>query len=503
MISVKSIFGDLNPHGFSVIRTTPAGNDWFVAIDEECMLPIFESESAAEAQQVAAWHMQVRDLGFIAHNILDRKGLISRLYVGEDLTKSDDGLDLVVADIVKATTNVVQSDGFKATAQDFNPDWKDWVRFCENADAMEGVSGKDCVVLEFEALIPKTAQPEIGDDDTREVCIMLTFDKSNRFAASSGRGVEVRVLNTVAEFGDEHRLGEIFHEFRSSSMQQSAILDERDIAEENDFYTRSMPLYLQHAQNDPEKRNRVIALEGGKALEKLAATRPWMVEKDAAGNPMPLRIDKASTYRDVDEVQATAQAEWISSIVIRDQLTECVRKIAIAAQQRQDLQREQVMDDGKQFHKVARILSADLEVMYDKTTPNTLGTRDWLCYRLWVEGELVLDVHPSNPVQYAARSCSLSPVRGSMDRYAPVLTDEQVGELLSLALTPIDAAGDGDPEGDKLPQRVKDFLVSLFAEELGSEAISLEQGEAILQDGVVIQLEKSDDDEKELESDAP
>lgn len=487
-----SVLGDLNPKGFSVIRTTPAGSDWFVAVDEETMAPIHESESLAEVEEIARWHMQARDLAFIAWSAGQQQAFLSRRYVGSDLTKSEDGLPLITADMVMASSKLVVNEAFKTNALNFNNDWRQWVEFRENSETMADTLGQESVMLDFSVPTPNV---EDAAAEQRVIVILLNFDKSSRYSAQGG--VEMLVIKPEAALSKGMRLLDVLAQYDKETIKRAAIADEQEISTEQKFFAKEMPLYFQFAQKDASNRHQVIALEGGKVLEDLALMRPWMVEKDEAGQALPLYISRGADFREVTEDQAEHDAGWLSSIVIRDKVTQIKRKGVVAAQQAAGLVLGQVMPDGRAFKSVAKFDNAELEVMYDKTTPNTLGTRDWLCYRLWVEGELVLDVHPGNPAQYHARVASPSPMQ-PFDHDDPVLSEDQVAELLDLALTEVDA--DGQTESldsylhDKLPQRVQDFLESDAAESLKLLANDLREGKAEIENGIFKSLPQEEDE---------
>ncbi len=258
-------------------------------------------------------------------------------------------------------------------------------------------------------------------------------------------------------------------------MQVMSVSDQDEFATHEKFLEEKLPLYFAAAKEKPELRESAMVLEGGEALKVLARSRPWMVEKNADGQALPLRITKPSVLVDGLEEGAERDAQFISSLVMRDELTRIVRAKVIAKEQSEGVTLEQTLDDGRKFVKVAHVLGADLEVAYEKTTPNIIGTRDWGCYRLWVEGELVLDVSPANKAMHQARIASLSPMTGRIWN-DPNWSGEAVGELLSIALTEIGAGDDEDSIDYTLPQRVQDFLSSAYAEDLRSAAQDMEQG---------------------------
>ena len=148
------------------------------------------------------------------------------------------------------------------------------------------------------------------------------------------------------------------------------------------------------------------------------------------------------------------------------------------------------MPDGRQFKKVATVRDLDLEAMFDKKVPNTIGTREFLNYRVWVEGELVMDVHPGNKEQYKARRISLSPMGQPLEYDVTSISDSQCGELLGTALTELQT--DDDSSDQFLPERVKAFLRSSYVDEMQGDARALEDGEAKLVNGVFEEPETPD-----------
>lgn len=483
----ESIFGNLNPLGFSVIRTTPAGKDWFVAVDQKTMRPIWEGDERSEVEQVAEWNMQVRDLAFIADHANNDRPDVDRLYSGFDLTKSQDGLNLILPKMVLGTSTIDVSDKFTAAAAELNKDWSNWLVFRHAARVLASTPANECVVIEFEVNVPDAG---LDDPKTQSVTVKLDFDRINQINTSKG-GVTISRLDTrLNENG--YKLKSVFDRYAQHTMQSTPVESSHDFQVLVDHFKTYMPLYAAHAQGDVSKQEKVIVLEGGKVLEELALKRPWMVEKDQGGKALPLRISTVLTPEDATEDAVEKEACFISSVVVRDKLTELVRQKVIETQRAAGFVSEQVMPEGRQFKQVADLLGSKLEVMYDRTTPNTLGTRDWLSYRLWVEGELVLDVHPSNELQYAARTASLSPMM-PIDWADPQPSAEQVAEILDMALTDVGASGDEDSPDYRLPPRVQDFLGSSFADDLRLAANDLREGNATLENGVFTEVEQDED----------
>jgi hypothetical protein len=187
--------------------------------------------------------------------------------------------------------------------------------------------------------------------------------------------------------------------------------------------------------------------------------------------------------------------------VIKDKLVAAAREEIIAQQRKNGIKEEQVMPDGRQFVNVAEFDGTTVvEAMFDKTTPNTIGTREWLNYRIWVDGELVMDVQPGNQEQYAARIVSISPSQNRLEFGIENITPKQVGDLVCTALVPLYSDDEGAQRSTdrNLPQRVKDFLNSDYAELLTSQAQELESGEATLVDGKYFRPDEPDQDPAKL-----
>jgi hypothetical protein len=181
---------------------------------------------------------------------------------------------------------------------------------------------------------------------------------------------------------------------------------------------------------------------------------------------------------------------FIAAIFLMDQLTIAARAEIIKEQQSQGIHLGQVTQRG-QFVKVAEFESGVvLEAMFDRSTPNLIGTRDWLNYRLWVEGELVLDVHPDNAIQYQERTVSISPVGGPLDPSDFSMTSDQIGMMLDTALSEADME-EGESE---LPRRVAMFLKSPMCDELQGDAQAIEMDEAYIEDGKLVRRVETEEE---------
>lgn len=472
-----SIFGDINPSRFFVIRTTPGTHDWFIAIDQQTLKPMFESESQKEVEQFAEWNTQVRDLAFIAKNMDDDvSGTV--LYAGLDLTVSQDGLPLLPAGAVTGELQITQSDSFDGAAKVLNPDWDQWHQCFENSKVMQFAKRHQCALLEIEC------EDEYG---SHSFMVIINFHHTSGFSMKVLDSDYMRKnsdLPLVKGFYDNLR--GIGHR---RALISTPVISPEDVEESTAFFPNNFPIYTEHSKGSDELRTNVIVSEG-ELLIDLAAKRPWMVEKDKHGIALPLRIEKCMYAEDATEDAAERESYFISSVVIMDKITDAVRALQVTEQQAQGLIPGQTMGDG-QFKKVAEILGTTLEVLYNKTTPNTLGTRDWFSYRLWVEGELVLDVHPSNEIQYQARVASLGP-SFSIDWSDPQPSVEAVAEMLDLALIGVAEGGDEDSLDFLLPKRVQLFLGSSYADELRLAADDLREGKAELVNGIYVELETED-----------
>jgi hypothetical protein len=320
--------------------------------------------------------------------------------------------------------------------------------------------------------------------ETKRVYFMAELD----WGISDLKGATLKSLDGDFVINGEP-LSRFLHQIEISPENELWVHDDDEVADWIDV-TQRMPLFTQF--HNPELKSRLYAYEGGPVLQGIAQTRPWMVEKDSDGNPIPLRIVKALDYETVSEAGLKDDQHLIAAIFLRDQLTIAARAEIIKEQQSQGIHLGQATQLG-QFVKVAEFESGVvLEAMFDRTTPNLIGTRDWVNYRLWVEGELVLDVHPENEIQYKERTVSLSPVSGPLNPSAFTMSSDQIGLLLNIAMS--ESERDEDDPKSELPHRVAMFLKSPMCEELQGDAQSIEMDEAFIQDGRFVRRVEAGDD---------
>lgn len=471
---ITSAFPKLNPRTYGVINVQPEGKDWFVIAEQASMDPVFECGDGKEAVQRATELAQTMDLAFWAEWMDDARRCEVQ-YQGSLLTESADGLSLIPRSIVEAEVEVPVRPVPDEPIDGEYGAMRQWECFAQ-AMGLEGNTS-------FLACVEVPAQHPIKQE-TDEVFVLVS--KYRNLDTSGQASIRIEVLDPNKQVFGKQSLYDVLREYRASEINSWVLNGPEDYEDESGYnfkyLKRECPLYLSH-HNPETQRERVFIHEGGAVMEALAATRPWMVEKDKEGKALPLRISPISEILDKPtEEYADKHGRFLSSIVIRDKLTAYAREAVIAKQAAEGITREQVMPDGRQFKKVATIRDLDLEVMFDKKVPNTIGTREFFNYRVWVEGELVMDVHPGNKEHYNARRVSLSPMGQPLEYDVTSISDSQCGELLGTALTELQT--DEDSSDQFLPERVKAFLRSSYVDEMQGDARALEEGEAKLVNGV-------------------
>lgn len=480
---ITSAFQKFNPQTYGVINVQPEGKDWFVIAEQASMNPVFETGDCKEAIARAHALAQAKDLDFWA-GWMENEKTCELFYQGALLTQSTDGLPLIPQSIVDSSLEVEERT--LPPPEDAIPGEYNALHYWGNFATAMGLHGNTSFVACIE--IPED-HPAAKDDSN--VWVLVSKVRSHDMPDPST--IRIEVLNPNQQVFGKESLYDILWEHRASQTHSWVLDGPDDFADEEGYHfkylKRECPLYLEH--HDPAtQRAHVFIHEGGKIMEALAKTRPWMVAKDKQGNPLPLRISPISGLLDEPtEEGADKQTRFLSSIAIHDKLTACAREAVIAQQAKGGITREQVMSDGRQFKHVATIRDLDVEVMFDKTAPNVIGTREYLNYRIWVQGELVMDVHPDNPVQYNARRLSLSPMGGELQDDVTAISDSQCGELIATALSEL-SADEGSPDL-LLPERVKAFLRSSYADEIQGDANALEEGQAHLVKGVFQEIEDS------------
>ena len=423
------------------------------------------------------------DLSFWA-DWMDNENRCEVLYTGSLLTLSTDGLPLIPLSIVQGAVEVSERPLPEEPIAGEYDALRQWTGFEEAINLVYNRS--------FLANVSVPDQHP-SKQETDEVLVLVS--KLRNLDLNGKSSVRVELLDPKKQVFGKQSLYDILWEYRINQMHSWVMTGPDDFDEESRCFKHlkeECPLYIKN-HNPATQRENVFIHEGGAVMDTLAATRPWMVEKDADGKALPLRISDISSPLDQPtEEGADKHARFLASIVIHDKLTAYAREAVITKQSKQGIEREQVMPDGRQFKKVATVRDLELEVMFDKTAPNTIGTREFLNYRLWVQGELVMDVHPSNTVQYKARTVSLSPMGPPLQYDVTAITDSQCGELLATALSELQT--DENSSDLLLPERVKAFLRSSYVDELQGDALELEEGSAHLVDGVFQTIEDAEVD---------
>lgn len=471
----QSAFGAQSPSAIGVLVTFPAAHEWYVVMDKKLANPLFETDSLDEANKMAERYSAISDLAFLAKALSDTTA-VRYVETSLDCSVSHDGLDLIPAAMIRSAASFKLDDAFHRAAEG-NEQWNSWVEQRDEVLAHRPRS----LVFSFDQ--KSEVQYEEGPElETKRVYFMAELD----WGITDLKGATLKALDGDFVINGQP-LSRFLHEIEISPENELWVHDDDEVADWIGV-TQRMPLFTQF--HNPELKSRIYAYEGGPVLESIAQTRPWMVEKDGEGNPIPLRIVKALDHQVVSEAGLKDDQHFIAAIFLMDQLTIAARAEIIKEQQSQGIHLGQVTQRG-QFVKVAEFESGVvLEAMFDRATPNLIGTRDWLNYRLWVEGELVLDVHPDNAIQYKERTVSISPVGGPLDPSAFSMSSDQIGQLLYTAL----AEADMEEGESELPRRVAMFLKSPMCEELQGDAQAIEMDEAYIADGKLVRRVETEEE---------
>lgn len=469
-----SAFKDFSHSAIAVLVTFPAENEWYVIMDKKSALPLFETDSPSEAKTMAEQFAKISDLAFLS-TILSDKNSVRYVEGSLSCSMSRDGLNAIPDNMVQSAVTIA-FDGDMERATENNNQWTTWEA---SRDTILSNQPRT-LVFGFD-----TKVEERGDDGvelvTQHVIMLAEMD----WGISDLKKIDLKMLDGDHVVNGEPLRRLLWHV--ESSPKHEIWVETADELDDWRSITDQMPLF--QAYHKPEQSTRIYAYEGGQVLEKIAATRPWLVEKDAQGNPVPLRIVEAPAYQDFGEKGLKEDQQFIAAVFLGDALTDAARKDVIEAQRTHGIEFGQVTPHG-QFVKVAELeAGVVLEAMFDRTTPNIIGTRDWVNYRLWIEGELVLDVHPGNAAQYAERMVSISPLGGpALDSTKFSMTSDQIGDLLATALSE-----SADPEDNEvLPERVANFLHSGLCEELQGDAQDIERGDAVIENGKFVRLKSPD-----------
>ena len=436
------------------------------------------------------------------------EGFVDTLYKGSSLAYSRDGLGLLNEGcneawgkkLVLESLSAPISDEFLDIVKDSQV-WKTWVKL------------GDCTLSENDSVIKRVFLADDPTKDDTNVLVMLS--PQQRTKSNPHTTVNIQLLNpdvamaptpiNVSRFtGFEWKevnlpitLNGLLDAYQPSTMAIARMHDRSNLQYEDELgwgvgdsrdpsmdLAGKFPLFTKfcsHIGNKP-----VFIFEGGQALLDLANRRPWMVEKGSVGEPLPLRVAELSEIDDFSNEGMLKAARDLCSMALHDRMTELARAQVAAKQNADGITLGQVMEDGRQFATVAKILDLTLEALFEKTTPNIIGNREWLSYRVWVEGELVMDVSPNNPA-LSSRLVSLSPMRGLLHGDVAQMSSEQCGELLSTLLIDPNELGHGNKAGE-MPPRVLRFLQSGDADDYRSGAQDLEGGRATLVDGVCVEV---------------
>lgn len=482
----SSAFGQLGQAAVSVLITRPAGEPWYVVIDRNADDPLlYETDREDVARKMANQFATLGDLGQVAQSLLSLNKeifLVSML----DIAQSRDGLKLIDPEMIRGSS-VAQFDLDEDTLAR-NAHWGLWLQAMALVPELANRPKSLIYSFPHETLVKDEDGSRVDHDETY---VLLEID----WGVAKPKGISIHVLDE-----DYVLNGEPLHKTLyaiSMSPKHEVFYETPGELEWELPSLKEMPYFSQLRK--PEQTNRIIAYEGGKVLESLCHTHPWLLERDAQGNVVPLRVQQVPEYLDFDEKVLRDDHHLLSSIYLTSLLEQQARTKVINQQRAQGIAMGQTVD-GQTFTKVLDDgHGVVVEAAYDKSTPNTIGACDWLSYRIWAHGELVMDVRPGNKELYEARVVSISPIGGPIGRDAPlVLTDQQVGDLLATALSPVDL--EEGARDARLPQRVLDFLESSLCEELAGDANDLESGEAHLVGGVIQrpQEDRDNDDAPEL-----
>lgn len=471
----QSAFQDLGQSSISVLVTYPAGQEWYVIMDKKTATPLFEGDDAKEARTMADQFAAIADLAYLGQ-ILESSDTQRYIDSSLDATVSEDGLPLIPPTMVNARTSIDFGTAFER-AKEGNPQWNAWTEACCKALLP---SRSRMLLLGYEQKTPVEDNGE-SSFNYRDVVVLARIDWG---VTANGdqvpKAIEIQVLDERYDLNGTP-LSRLLHDIQMSPKGDVWIEGEDEM---NDWLetTSRMPLFRLHRK--PEQSERIYAHEGGPVLEFLAKHRPWLVEKDDQGHPIPLRVVQVPAYENFDEAGLLRDQNFVAACFFGDQLERAERAKIIQLQQRQQfVQPAQTVPAGT-FVKVAELDDGVvLEAMHDRKSQEG---RDWLNYRLWVKGELVLDVHPGNPALYASRVAGLSPIDGPVDPANLVLSPRQVGSLLGLATSP--PVGEEEEQG--LPVRVVRFLESYCCENLQESARALEEGEATIEAGKFVLLKQ-------------
>lgn len=482
-------FGQAAQAAVSVLITRPAGEPWYVVIDRNADDPVlYETDREDDARLMADRFAAVRDLGLVANSLLSSD---KEIYLAGPLavTSSSDGLALIEPEMLKGSTSVRMDKNLDTDALADNEHWQRWLLAMERVPQL--ASRPKTMIYSFPRETLVREEEEGARVDYENVYVLLNIE----WGVNKLEKISIHVLDEKFELNGEE-LDETLYGI-SRSPEHEVCYESPQQLEWELPTLRDMPLFGQLRK--PDQTHRIIAYEGGKVLESLCKTHPWLLEQDAQGNPVPLRVQQVPEFLDFSDQALRDDHHLLASIYLSSLLEQHVRSKVIGQQRLQGVEMGQTVD-GQTFNKVfADEQGVVVEAAYDKTTPNVIGTRDWLSYRIWVDGELVMDVRPGNKELYDARLVSISPVGGPVGRDALLeLTDQQVGSLLGTALSPVD-----HEEGARdalLPQRVLDFLASSSCERLTMDVDDLESGAAHLVGGVIQRNQESTeiDDSPEL-----
>lgn len=470
-----SIFGNKNPQTFSVIKTRPFGKDWYVVVDHVSKRPGWEGEDFLTARKIAESNMQISDLAFIANCAINNSSSFAKKFDGPDLRLSEDGLEILSEKLVKNSFSVSFDETVINYAVELNKDWKVFNDFLfQTFGYVESENNDRCILIEF------------SSESNNDCNLLPNYQVLLNLAAGTQHAIGVVFINN-----DDY--GSIRQEFQRTLNQcfpdsiSGVIVDE---VYQGDKFNPEIPLL----EKVKEKLigSRFVAIQGGRALQVLADRKPWMVEVDADGLPLPLRIqvlDADEGVKDFGEAAFEKIRIDTSAIAVRECLTDLIRNDVIKAQEKVGITMGQAMGNGRAFSLAFESPKFALEIMVDKVMHDLPGgRRTWLNYRLWVEGELVLDVHPGNAAQYKYGSYSPGPRAAvGLDEASPTLLPADLGEMLSAVLTsPSELDYDDDVAMKaalrEVPRRVLWFFDSQVAEEIRSIADDLREGALIIVD---------------------
>ncbi len=242
-------------------------------MDKKSAMPLFETDSLNEAQEMADAHAAISDLAFLVRALADESAII---YVESSLgtAMTNDGLQVIPDEMIRSSASTDIGEAITRAAAS-SRHWETW----DNGSPALARHPRS-LVFSIDAKVPPSDE-EGTHMEYRQVIVMAEMD----WGIDQLRKIDLKVLDGDYKVNSKplHRL---LHEIEISP-DNEVWIEAPDELDDWIGVTERMPLFTELHKPD---RARIYAYEGGPVLKSIAATRPWLVEKDAEGNPVPLRI---------------------------------------------------------------------------------------------------------------------------------------------------------------------------------------------------------------------